>query len=135
MERTSAGSSAEAGDSILGGVSGALDDTSEPASDAGAVTIAPFSAIVSLSASPTAGVPTLVGGSDSSSMAKAPSNSDGSGPLDPSSSTLTLGRGLLSLARAAGLRLVEGVRAGEEGSVLSFACSSAIRWSIAPFSL
>lgn len=90
--------------------------------------IAVFSSVI-------AGVPTLEGSSESSSITKAPSNSEGSGPLlGPSSLDL----GLLGFiagdsVRDVDLRTVDGDL--EIGDVVDFcrACSSAILESIAPF--
>jgi hypothetical protein len=82
-----------------------------------------------------AGVPTLEGSSESSSITKAPSNSEGSGPLLCPSS---FGFGLLGFVagdsvRDSDLRTVDADL--DMGDVVDFwrACSSAILESIAPF--
>jgi hypothetical protein len=82
-----------------------------------------------------AGVPTLDGSSESSSMTKAPSNSEGSGPLLVAS--LSLGFGFLGLeagdsVREVDLRTVEDDLEIGEAEDFWRACSSAIRESIAP---
>jgi hypothetical protein len=83
-----------------------------------------------------AGVPTLEGSSDSSSITKAVSNSDGSGPLPLP--LLSFGFGLCGLDEGESVREVD-LRAEEadldtEGEAVAFwrACSSAMRESIAP---
>ena len=87
--------------------------------------------------SPIAGVPTLEGPSDSSSITKAFSNSEGSGPRAVEAS-LSFGRGRLGFE--AGESVLELDRRAVEadlatgGAALARACSSAIRESMAPLS-
>lgn len=87
--------------------------------------------------SPIAGVPTLEGPSDSSSITKAFSNSEGSGPraVDPS---LSFGRARLGLDAGDSVleldRLAVEADLATEGAAFARACSSAIRESIAPLS-
>jgi hypothetical protein len=94
-----------------------------------------FSSIVSVDGGG-AGVPTRDGSSESSSITNAASNSEGSGPLVPSSTSFGLARLLRagdSVLEDVDLLVLDAVPAGV-AAAFARACSSAILESIAPLS-
>jgi hypothetical protein len=109
--------------------------TTSPSSAPVVLAVAPFSPITSGFASGIAGVPLREGSSESSSITKAPSNTEGSGPLAPSSTSFGRARDLFegdSFLSEADLLDVELVLAGNAAAAFALACSSAILESIAP---
>jgi hypothetical protein len=109
--------------------------TTSPSSAPVVSAVAPFSPITSGFISGIAGVPLREGSSESSSITKVPSNTEGSGPLAPSSTSfgrvcdLFEGDSFLSAADLLAVALL----AGDAAAAFAFACSSAILESITPF--